>query len=182
MFACDHAKVSPDLICLSKGITGGYMPFSAVLTTREIFDCFYADYQDMKAFLHSHSYTGNPLGACLAREAIRIFKQQKILEKIKPRIRQMRAGLREMDGLKWVANTRQTGLIGAFDIVQGNQKPFHWKRRMGWHIARAAVKRGALLRPLGDTLYFMPPLIISERELNRLFSLTRSAILDVLEG
>jgi adenosylmethionine-8-amino-7-oxononanoate aminotransferase len=167
MFACNHAAVSPDIMVLSKGITGGYMPFSAVLATQKIYNCFYGDYADMKAFLHSHSYSGNPLGASLALEVLRIFREERVLSALKPKIRLMRgllAGLRENP---WAANVRQTGFIGAFDIVDRRRRgrPFDPKRRTGLRVARQAIRLGAFLRPLGDTIYFMPPLTITAGEL-----------------
>lgn len=177
LFACGHAGVTPDIMCLSKGITGGYMPFSVVLATEEIYRAFYDDYSKGKAFLHSHSYSGNPLGCALALEVLKIFREEGILKRMKPRMRQMAGGLKELSQSPRVANTRRTGLIGAFDIVNPRTgKPFPPERRTGFHACRRAVEMGALLRPLGDTIYFMPPLTISEGELDGLFEITEKAI------
>ncbi|MBL8027204.1 MAG: adenosylmethionine--8-amino-7-oxononanoate transaminase [Fibrobacteres bacterium] len=160
LFACEHAGISPDFLCLSKGITGGYMPFSAVLTGDRIYDAFYADYATGKAFLHSHSYTGNPLACVLALEVLRKFNEENVLETLKERISVMSNCLEEISLLKNVRNTRQTGFVAAFDLVNGrNGSPYDTKLRIGRKAALSMTKSGYLMRPLGDTLYLMPPLI-----------------------
>ncbi|MFH0919302.1 MAG: adenosylmethionine--8-amino-7-oxononanoate transaminase [Fibrobacterota bacterium] len=178
LFACEHAGISPDLLCLSKGITGGYMPFSAVLATQDIFDAFYGDWHSGRAFLHSHSYTGNPLAAALALEVLHIFRGERILAKMKPRITQMGERLRALSRHPFVSGIRQTGLIGAFDLVCDKEsgQPFASRLRAGRVVCRAALTHGALLRPLGDTIYFMPPLVVSEREMDRLFDAAVKAL------
>jgi adenosylmethionine-8-amino-7-oxononanoate aminotransferase len=171
MFACEHAAVSPDFLCLSKGITGGYMPFSAVLTREKIYRAFYADYSEGKAFLHSHSYTGNPLACSLALEVLRIFKDDAVIDSLQHKIKIMQKMLQEVGGHKAVKNFRQTGFIGAFDLVNNS------KERMGRKAAIAMVGRGFLMRPLGDTLYLMPPLITSSSILAK----WKSEMLSVLD-
>ena len=177
LFACEQAEISPDILCLSKGITGGYMPFSAVLATQKIYSGFYGSADSGKAFLHSHSYTGNPLAARLALEVLRMFRHDSVLERMRPAVSAMRDALQEIGHLRGVANVRQTGLIGAFDLVDPRTgKSYPEKRRMGWVVARAAIKKGAFLRPLGDTIYFMPPLSITSAEMKRLKEITLESV------
>ncbi len=160
LFACEQAAITPDFLCLSKGITGGYMPFAAVVTNDSIYDAFYADYQDDKAFLHSHSYTGNPLACSLAREVLRKFREEAVLKKLKPKIRAMEMALKKLQSHPSVRNIRQTGFVGAFDIIdKKSNKKFNSTSRMSRAVAFAMIDRGYFMRPLGDTLYLMPPLI-----------------------
>jgi adenosylmethionine-8-amino-7-oxononanoate aminotransferase len=171
MFACEQAGVAPDFMCLSKGLTGGYMPLAAVLTTDEIYGRFYCDYLEFKAFLHSHSYTGNPLGCACANAVLDIFENEKILEKnraLSARMAELMAPFNELSNVKEV---RQRGLIGAVEL-QG----YDPGERVNLKIFRACLERGVFVRPLGQVLYFMPPYVISDDELATLIGAAFDAV------
>ncbi|MFA5517235.1 MAG: adenosylmethionine--8-amino-7-oxononanoate transaminase [Desulfuromonadales bacterium] len=178
MFANEHARVAPDLMCLSKGITGGYLPLSVTLTTDEIYQAFYGDYAEMKAFLHSHSYTGNPLACALAVEVLNIFAEENILAALVPKMRLMDEWAGRFAQLPHVGEFRRCGMVGAIEMVRdkAGREPFPWQERRGLDVYRRALAKGALLRPLGNIVYFMPPLTIDEDELNRLFEIAWAAI------
>lgn len=165
LFACEQAHVVPDIMCLSKGITSGYMPLSLVLATDAIYEAFFADSAEGRAFLHSHSYSGNALACALAVETLKIFEEEQIVE----RNRGMAAYIGELvrrraEGNPCVGNWRQLGMVTALDVVERSGAAFSAERRKGWQICRQALDRGLLLRPLGDTIYFMPPYVIKEDE------------------
>src|SRR5690606_16310665 len=169
MFACEQAGISPDFMCLSKGLTGGYLPMSVVLTTDEVYDAFYDDYETMKAFLHSHSYTGNPLTCRVALEVLKIFEDEKVLDQIKEKGAYMRElAIRTFEGHPFVGEYRQTGMVGAIELVKDKEtkEPFPSKDRVGYQIYKIALEKGLLLRPLGIILYFMPPYVITKDEIN----------------
>ena len=171
MFACEHAGVSPDIMCLSKGITAGYLPLSLVVTTDEIYSAFYADYTEMKAFLHSHSYTGNALACAVARESLRIFQDENVLAKnvIKARLISKKTA-KLFDGHPQVGEFRQMGMIGALELVvdRKTKQPFDWQKRVGYGIYRIALEKGVLLRPLGNVIYFMPPYVVEEEDIEKM--------------
>lgn len=169
LFANEHAGVAPDLMCLSKGITGGYLPLAVTLTTDQIYSAFYDDYTSMKAFLHSHSYTGNPLACALGVKVLELFAAG-ALERTRPRQQQLAAWKEKFEALPYVGEFRQLGMVAAVEMVQDkqNKAPFPWQERRGYQVYQQALKRGALLRPLGNIVYFMPPLTISEAELGEL--------------
>lgn len=167
LFACEQAAVSPDFICLSKGLTGGYLALSAVLTTDQVYRAFYADYQTMSAFLHSHSYTGNALACRAALATLEIFREQNIIEK-----NRFLAGIMTKAAMRFhdhphVAEVRQTGMILAIEMVKNKhcREPYPWQERRGLRVYQYALSKGVLLRPLGDVIYFMPPYIVTEQEL-----------------
>ena len=144
MFACEHAGVSPDMLCLSKGLTAGYMPLSLVVTTDEIYAAFYADYAELKAFLHSHSYTGNALACAVARESLRIFQDDDVLARNEIKARMMSEKLaKRFDGHPYVGEYRQQGMIGALELVacRETKQPFDWQMRVGYHIYRIALDK-----------------------------------------
>ncbi|EGW22799.1 adenosylmethionine--8-amino-7-oxononanoate transaminase [Methylobacter tundripaludum] len=167
LFACEQATISPDFMCLSKGLTGGYLPLSAVLTTDQVYQAFYADYQSLNAFLHSHSYTGNALACRAALATIDIFRQHNIIEKNRSLAAMMaKAALRFHDHPN-VAEVRQTGMILAIEMVKNKhtREPYPWQERRGLRVYQYALSKGVLLRPLGNVIYFMPPYIATEDEL-----------------
>jgi adenosylmethionine-8-amino-7-oxononanoate aminotransferase len=171
MLACEHAQIEPDFICLSKGLTSGFMPFSAVLITQSIYDQFYADYEMGKSFLHSHTYSGNALAASVALEVIRILTEEKLIQKAKEMsmmMRNMLADIAERTG--FITNVRGVGAIAAADLVCDPD------RRAGFEMYQQAIARGALLRPLGNTIYWLPPLTIEDDTLNTLKMITEDAI------
>jgi len=184
MFANEHAGVSPDLMCLSKGITGGYLPLAVTLTTDEIYRGFYDDYATLRAFLHSHSYTGNPLACAVAVEVQRIFEEERILESLEPAIDTLRRSKSRFEALPHVGEFRCCGLVAAAEMVEDKERktPFPWQERRGLAVYRRALAKGALLRPLGNVIYFMPPLTIREEELSRLLDIAFEAIAEETGG
>lgn len=168
MFACNHAKINPDFMCLSKGISAGYMPMSVVMTTDEVYDCFYGDYNERKSFIHSHTYSGNALGCAIALENLKIFEEDNIIESNKGKGELIRKLTNEKaKASKRIGEVRSIGMITAIEIVKdrNTKEPYPWYRRVGYEIYKIALTKGLLLRPIGNVLYFIPPYIISEEEI-----------------
>jgi len=167
LFACEQAAISPDFLCLSKGLTGGYLPLSAVLTSDKIYQAFYDDYAKLTAFLHSHSYTGNALACSAALATIGIFQQQAIIESNRRLIAKMAEIAMRFTEHPYVAEVRQTGMILAIEMVKNKhtREAFAWQERRGMKVYQYALRQGVLLRPLGNVIYFMPPYVITEAEL-----------------
>lgn len=179
LFACEQANITPDFLCLSKGITGGYLPLSAVLTTDEIYNAFYDDYGTMKAFLHSHSYTGNPLALRAAQEVLMIFEEEQVLESLKTKQQLLKKLAYEaFDPLPYVGEYRQIGFVGAIELVSNKTEktPFPSEQRIGYEIYKRALEKGLLIRPLGNVLYFMPPYVITEQEIHWMIKTTKEVI------
>lgn len=169
-FAFDHAQVSPDIMCISKGLTGGYMPMAITITTDEIYQAFYADYSEGKAFMHSHTYSGNPLGCSAALAVIDLLKHSSILEQANQRAKYLTTQLnKRLKDHPNIGEIRHVGLIHAMELVSDkkNKIGFDENLRMGYQIYKEALKEGLILRPLGNVLYFNPPLIINEHEIDR---------------
>jgi len=177
MFACEHGGIQPDLLCLSKGLTGGALPLAAVLATQAIYDGFLDDSRE-RAFLHSHSYTGNPLACAAALASLDIFRDDDLVARNRVTAQRMAERAREIGALPHVADVRQTGMIVAFELTRDGDKatPFDPARRTGLRAYRAALERGVLLRPLGDVLYWMPPYCIDDDALDQLADVTATAI------
>jgi adenosylmethionine-8-amino-7-oxononanoate aminotransferase len=184
MFANEHAGTAPDLMCLSKGITGGYLPLAATLATDEIYRAFYDDYATLKAFLHSHSYTGNPLACALAVEVLKIFEEERVLEGLQSRIDILNRYAHRFTDLDPVGEFRRCGLVAAVELVQDKKakSPFPWQERRGYRVYREALQRGALLRPLGNVVYFMPPLNIPPSTLAELLDIALESICTTFAG
>ncbi len=178
LFACEQAGIAPDFICLSKGLTGGYLPLSVVLTTEQIYRAFYDDYAKLSAFLHSHSYTGNPLGCAAALATLEIFDSDNVIERNRDTARQMASAVAHLEGHPHVAEVRQTGMILAIEMVRDKQSrtPYPWQERRGLRVYRHALEQGALLRPLGNVIYFMPPYIIDEEQIGELARIATEGI------
>jgi adenosylmethionine-8-amino-7-oxononanoate aminotransferase len=178
LFACEQAGISPDLMCLSKGLTGGYLPLSVVLTGDSIYDCFYHDYRDMKAFLHSHSYTGNPLGCRAALATLDIFRDDNVIENNKPLAEAMRKATAHLAEHPHVSEVRQTGMIVAIEMCKDkhSRTPYPWQERRGLRVYRYGLEKGVLLRPLGNVIYLMPPYVISADEINLAASVAAEGI------
>ncbi|MFA5460550.1 MAG: adenosylmethionine--8-amino-7-oxononanoate transaminase [Sulfurimonas sp.] len=171
MFACSSANITPDFLVLSKGLTGGYLPLSVVLTTDEIYASFYCDYSENRAFLHSHSYTGNALACAAANATLDIFEDENVIEKNKETTKQMQEELLKFKALKNVLSTRQTGMVCAVEL-----KGYDPKDRVGLKVYEYGLKNGVLLRPLGHVVYFMPPYIISKDEIKKMMQVAYEAI------
>lgn len=183
MFACDHAEISPDVMCISKGLTGGYLPMSATCVTQEIYDAFYADYNEHRAFLHSHTYAGNPLGCAAALAVQKILSDGTVLETARANARWLTEALTEnLATHPNVGEIRHIGLIHAVELVEDkrDKRAFDATKRTGYAIYKQALKRGLLLRPLGDVLYFNPPLNITRDELTIAITKMREAMDEVL--
>jgi adenosylmethionine-8-amino-7-oxononanoate aminotransferase len=170
MFACEQAGIRPDYLCLSKGLTGGYLPLSAVLTTDNIYDAFYDEYTKLNAFLHSHSYTGNPLACAAANATLAIFRDEPVIERNRVTAASMLASVEHLREHPHVAEIRQCGMILAIELMKdpANRITWPWQERRGLRIYRHALDRGALIRPLGTTVYFMPPYVIEPDEIELL--------------
>lgn len=168
MFACEQAGISPDFLCLGKGLTGGYLPLSVCLTHEVIYQAFYADYTTRKAFLHSHSYTGNPLACRAALATLDIFNEDDVIERNKALAVHLAQAAAPLAEHPHVAEVRQTGMILAVEMVKEKKtrEPFPWQERRGLEVYRYALDHGVLLRPLGDVIYFMPPYVIVPEEID----------------
>ena len=168
LFACEQADITPDFLCLSKGITGGFLPFSAVLTNARVYEAFYAEYAAGKAFLHSHSYTGNALACRAALETLAIFRDEPVIERNRALARHLSERLAMLTGHPHVAEVRQTGMIAAVELVRdkATRTPFPSADRRGLRAYLHALPHGVLLRPLGDVIYFMPPYVITPEEID----------------
>lgn len=179
LFASEQAGVQPDLLCLSKGLTGGFLPLAAVLSTQAIYDGFLDDSRE-RAFLHSHSYTGNPLACAAALASLAIFESDGVLARNRATAATMAAHAETVRTLTHVADVRQAGMILAFELTKDGDKraPFDPALRVGLRAYRAALERGVVLRPLGDILYWMPPYCVDDEQLDLLARATREAIVE----
>ncbi|PPD05073.1 MAG: adenosylmethionine--8-amino-7-oxononanoate transaminase [Methylobacter sp.] len=178
LFACDQAGITPDFMCLSKGLTGGYLPLSAVLTTDRVYQAFYDDYAKLTAFLHSHSYTGNALACRAALATLGIFENQPVLENNRQLATLMQQATAHFADHPHVAEVRQTGMILAIELVKNkaDKEPFPWQERRGLKAYQHGLKQGVLLRPLGNVIYFMPPYVINPEEIQLMVNAAWSAI------
>ncbi len=178
MWACEHEGVSPDILCTAKGLSAGYLPLAATITSEEIFNNFLGPYESRRTFFHGHTYTGNPLACASALANVEIFERDRTLEKMQPRVAQLKEGLREISRLPHVGDVRQHGLMAGIELVKdaSTKEPYGYAQRVGHRVALDARERGVLLRPLGDVVVLMPPLVISGDEMARLLRVTGEAI------
>jgi len=178
MFACEQAQITPDLMCLSKGLTGGYLPLSVVMTNNKVYDAFYDDYENLTAFLHSHSYTGNPLGCAAALATLNIFEQDEVITKNQHLIKTMESALQIFRDHPHIGDIRQCGMIAALEMVQDKKtkSPYPWQERRGLHVYQYALSEGVLLRPLGNVIYFMPPYVINEQQIHYMIDVAKRGI------
>jgi adenosylmethionine-8-amino-7-oxononanoate aminotransferase len=178
LFACEQAGIAPDFLCLSKGLTGGFLPLSVVLTGESVYQAFYADYATQRAFLHSHSYTGNPLACAAAVATIRRFQTAPVLERNRVLANAMAAATADLAGHPHVAEVRQRGMILAIELVRdkAGRVAYPAAERRGLRVYRHGLAHGALLRPLGPVVYFMPPYCIEEDEIAELARVARAGI------
>jgi adenosylmethionine-8-amino-7-oxononanoate aminotransferase len=178
MFACDGEKVVPDIMCLAKGITGGYLPVAATITTEKVYKAFLGRYEELKTFFHGHTYSGNPLGCAAAVASIDIFRKEKTLQKLKPKIALLSRELEKFTDLDHVGDVRQRGFMVGIELVKdkATKEPFPAGLRLGHRVAMDVRKKGLIIRPLGDTIVIMPPLSIKRAELKRLTSIVYDSI------
>ncbi|WP_288463388.1 adenosylmethionine--8-amino-7-oxononanoate transaminase [uncultured Pseudomonas sp.] len=178
MFACEQAGIRPDFLCLSKALTGGYLPLAACLTTDAVYQAFYDDYHTLRAFLHSHSYTGNPLACAAALATLDIFAQDDVIEANKPLARRMAEATAHLTEHPQVGEVRQTGMALAIEMTadKARRTPYPWQERRGLAVYQHALSRGALLRPLGNVVYFLPPYVITPEQIDFLAEVASEGI------
>ncbi len=178
LFACEQANISPDFLCLSKALTGGYLPMSVCMTSNTIYQAFYDDYKTLKAFLHSHSYTGNPLASAAALATLDIFQSEQVIEKNRILSACLANAVASLKAHPHVGDVRQTGMVVAIEMVANKQtkEPFPWQERRGLQVFQYALSQGLLLRPIGNVVYFMPPYIITPEQINWMAGITIEAI------
>ncbi len=184
MFACQHEKVIPDILCLAKGISAGYLPLAATVTTEKIYEGFLFDYKDQKTFFHGHTYTGNPLACAAANANLDIFKSERTIEKLQGKIAFLEKELKKFKSLDHVGAIRQKGFMVGIEIVKDkkNKKEYQWEERKGTEVCQKAREMNVILRPLGNVVVLMPPLSITRKELKELCSVAYRAIKSVTEG
>ena len=171
MFACEHEGVTPDLMAVAKGLTGGYLPLAATLATEEIFNAFLGDYAEFKTFFHGHSYTGNQLGCAAALANLAVFDEEQVLENLQPKIEQLRTGLAACRRLPGVVDVRQCGFIGAVEVG-----PYRIEEQMGIKICQAMREQGVLTRPIGNVIVIMPPYCITDAQLDEIFAVLAKSL------
>jgi adenosylmethionine-8-amino-7-oxononanoate aminotransferase len=171
MFACEQEGVSPDLLCVAKGLTGGYMPLAATLATERIYEAFLGDHSEYKTFFHGHTYTGNPLACAAAIASLELFERERTLVRLQPKIRLLSGWLAQVERMREVKEIRQRGLMVGIDL--GEHDP---ELRVGHRVVLEARKRGVIVRPLGDVIVLMPPLAISKQDLRRLVKVVAQSI------
>jgi adenosylmethionine---8-amino-7-oxononanoate aminotransferase len=171
MFACEHEGVAPDLLCMAKGITGGYLPLAATLTTERVYEGFLGEFEELRTFFHGHTYTGNPLACAAALASLDVFAEERTLERLQPKIELLERLLEPLAAHPAVAEVRRCGFMTGIEL---REQPL--ELRMGHRVTLEARRRGAIVRPLGDVVVLMPPLSISEAELTRLVATTAEAI------
>lgn len=184
MFACEHENVSPDLLCIAKGITGGYLPLAVTLATDEIWQAFLGDYSASKTFYHGHTYGGNPLGAAVALATLDVFEEEQTFAKLPSKIARLSEHLTRISRLPLVGDVRQRGLIGGIELVRDRvtKEPFPWVEKRGDRICQYARTEGILVRPLGNVLVIMPPLAITLHELDRICESLERGIIRMQKG
>ncbi len=183
-FAFEHAGIKPDIFCVAKGITAGYIPLAATITTDKIYNAFYDEFSSLKTFYHGHSFTGNPVACAIAVENLKIMQEERIVENLTPKINKLKSCLEKFKALEHAGDIRHIGMIGAIELVKNKKtrEPYPFTDRTGHRVFKSALKKGAVLRPIGNVIYFMPPLIITEEEIEELTDIAFSAIKEVTEG
>jgi adenosylmethionine-8-amino-7-oxononanoate aminotransferase len=167
MFACEREKVTPDIMALSKGITAGYLPLAATLTTQEVYDAFLGEYRELKTFFHGHTFTGNPVACAAALASLDLFEKELLLEGLPAKIAYLGERLTQLQELEHVGDVRHCGMVGAIELVRDleTREPYPWEERVGVEVCLEARKHGLFLRPLGNVIVVFPPLAISREEL-----------------
>ena len=178
MFACEKEGIEPDIMALGKGITGGYLPLAATLATDDIFEAFLGEFGEAKHFYHGHTYTGNPLACSVAIANLEVFEEEQTLKKLQPKIKLLEDRLNEFWELKHVGDVRQYGFMAGIELVKDKHKnqPFPYGERTGFKVAKMMIEKGVWVRPLGDVMVVMPPLAITEDQLNYLLDVMFDSI------
>lgn len=178
MWACEHEAVTPDLLCTAKGLAAGYLPLAATLTTDEVYNAFLGEYRNLKTFFHGHTFTGNPLACAVALENIAIFERENLLSRLQPTIEHFRNRLQEFYKLSHVGDVRMCGLAAGVELMKNpdTYTPYPFEKKIGIQVCKEALTRGAILRPLVNTIVLMPPLQISISELDTLFDIVYASI------
>ena len=181
--ACQQEGVAPDLMTVAKGLTGGYLPVAATLTTERVYQAFLGDYAEKKTFFHGHSYTGNPLGCAAALANLEVFRRERTLARLRPKIALFRRELAMLRGLPHVGDIRQLGLVAGIELVQdrATRAPYPWTQKIGVRVCEEVRRHGVILRPLGNVIVLFPPLSITAKELRHLVRVTAAAIRAVTE-
>jgi adenosylmethionine-8-amino-7-oxononanoate aminotransferase len=184
LFACEAEAVAPDFLCLAKGLTGGYLPLAATLTTEEVYRGFWGAYEDRRTFFHGHTYTGNALGSAAALASLDIFEREPVLARVRELSDRLAERLRPLSRHPHVGQVRQRGLIAGIELVadKATKRSFAFAQRVGGRVCRMARGRGVILRPLGDVLVMMPPLCISAANLDRLVDVIAECVDAVTAG
>jgi adenosylmethionine-8-amino-7-oxononanoate aminotransferase len=183
MFACEKEGVTPDIMAVSKGLTAGYLPLAATLTTRGIYDAFLGDYSELKTFFHGHTFTGNPIACSAALAGLDLFEQDRLLERLPEKIGFMSSKLRSIGRLPHVGDVRQAGMIGGIELVRNREtkEPYPWQERVGIRVCSAARDHGIFLRPLGNVIVIFPPISISIDELEILLDGVETSIREITD-
>ena len=170
MFACDHEDVAPDFLCLGKGLTGGYLPVAATLTTTKVWQAFLGEYAESKTLYHGHTYGGNPLGAAVALANLDVFDEEGTLEQLPPKIDRIANHLERLSAHPHVGNVRQRGMIAAIELVRSRttNEPYPWTEKRGLRVCDHAMTEGVWLRPLGNVVVIMPPLSITVEQIDQI--------------
>ncbi len=178
MFACEQEKVVPDIMAVAKGITGGYLPLAATLTTEEIYTAFLGEHREFKTFFHGHTYTGNPLACAAAMANIDLFRREKTLQRLQPKIKLLTKELQRFRKLEHVGEIRQKGFMVGIELVKtrSSREGYAADEKMGVRVTLEARKRGLIIRPLGNVIVLMPPLAIAQQELKKLLDVTYESI------
>jgi adenosylmethionine-8-amino-7-oxononanoate aminotransferase len=178
MFACEHERITPDLMAISKGLTGGYMPLAATLTTDEIYRGFLGTYDEFKTFFHGHSFTGNPLGCAVALANLQVFRQEKTLSRLSAKIKMLAQWLKPIADISCVGDIRQRGFMVGIELVQDKttKAPYPLSAKAGHHVAAIARSKGLILRPIGNVLVLIPPLSTTTEELKKMVEIIKKSI------
>jgi len=184
MFACQHEDVTPDILVIGKGMTGGYLPLSATITNQKVYDAFLGDYEEYKTFFHGHSYAGNPLSCAASIANIEVFEKNNTLTELKEKIEYFENELKEFSGLEHVGNVRNKGLMAGIELVEDKEskKPYEAGLKMGWKVADKALENEVMLRPLGNVVVLMPPIGIPMEDLEKLMKVTFQSIKEATES
>jgi len=178
MFACAHEGVTPDLMAIAKGLTGGYLPLAATLTTQEIYDAFLGGYGEFKTFFHGHSYTGNQLGCAVALANLEVFEKERVLSRLRSKMEALAEGLKPLRRHPHVGEIRQIGLIAAVELVKNRstKESYPLEERRGHRVAKEALNRGMVIRPLGNVVPLLPPLSVTIPQLRKMTSILNESI------